>query len=141
MACVSLCRIALCGIMMFALGSCSIAYTVDVLTQGSHIVFRFAKSGWFAGSAPVPVQHLWVRQLSDGQPVVWELGSIDYNGRNLRELGYGASPSKMAVKVKAQSLSVGQVYRIELLALGGGGYQQFAILPGPGAAQPITVLR
>lgn len=126
---------------MFALGSCSIAYTVDVLTRGNHIVFRFGKSGWFAGSAPVPVQHLWVRQLSDGQPVVWELGSIDHNGRNLRELGYGASPSKMAVKVKAQSLSVGQVYRIELLALGGSGYQQFAILPGSGAAQPITVLQ
>jgi hypothetical protein len=127
--------------MMFALGSCSIGYTVDVLMRGNQIVFRFAKSGWFGGSDPVPVQHLWVRQLSASQPVVWELGSIDYNGRNLRELGYGTSPPEMTVKVKAQSLSVGQVYRVELVALGGGGYQHFAILPGPGPAQPITVLQ
>jgi hypothetical protein len=46
----------------------------------------------------------------------------------------------MTEKVKAAPLSVGQVYRVELLALGGGGYQQFAVLPGPGPAPPITAL-
>lgn len=126
---------------MFALGSCSIGYTVDVLMRGNQIAFEFAKSGWFGGREPVPVQHLSVRQLSTSQPVVWELESVDVNGRNMRELRYGSPPPRMAVKVKAQALSVGQVYRVELLALGGGGSQQFAILPGPGPAQQITALQ
>lgn len=127
--------------MMLALGSCTIAYTVDVLLRGNQIVFRFSRSGWFAGHDPVSVEHIWVRQLSANQPVVWELGSVDDNGRELRELEYGGSPSGMTVKLKAQSLVLGQVYRIELRALGGGGYQQFAILPGPGPAQPITAIQ
>ena len=133
-------RMGACAILMCALGSCTRDYTVDVVLRGNQVVFKFV-SGWFDRPTPAAVRHLWVRQLSTNSPAVWKLESIDYNGRTIHELGYGVLPSGMKVKVKAAPLRVGQVYRIEMLAIGGGGSQQFVILPGPGRAQPITVLQ
>ena len=133
-------KIAACLSLLIILGSCSISYKVDVLLQGNQVIFQFARGGWFGGDDPVPVEHLWVRQMTTALPIVWELTSNDYNGRNLRKLRYGGLPSEMTVKTKAHPLNIGQIYSVELLALGGGGSQQFAILPGPGPMQPITIL-
>jgi len=134
-------RITACATMMIALGSCTIGYAVDVLMRGNQVVFRFARSGWFGGHEPAPVQHLWVRRVSANEQVVWQLDSLDQNGRDLGEVIYGSSPSRMTQITKAEPLGLGQVYSVELLALGGGGSRQFAILPGPGPAQPITALQ
>ncbi len=108
--------------------------------RGNQVVFRFS-SDWLDGHKPAPIQHLWVKPLSTGAPAALELQSVDYNGRAVRDLIYGALPSGMTEKAKAVPLRIGQVYDVELLALGGGGTKQFVILPGPGPAQPIAVLQ
>lgn len=129
---------ALCAAMLLTLISCSMSYDVDVELRGNRIVFRM-DSDWLSRPKSAPVERLMVRQLSTGSSV-WEIQSDEYNGRDVVEVTYGVLPSGMTEKIKPASLRTGELYRVELLALGGGGSQQFVILNEPGPASPIKVL-
>lgn len=126
--------------MVCSLASCTRGYTVDILLRDNRVVFQFG-SDWLGGNKPAPLQRLWVRELSGDSPVVWQLESVDYNGRRTRELAYGAVPSGMKEKISAAPLRVGQLYRAELLALGGGSSKEFVISPDPNSsAERLQVL-
>jgi hypothetical protein len=136
-------KVAACLAALVSLGSCSIGYDVDVALREGKVMFAFSRSGWFSRENGAQVQGIFVRELSRVPHLVWQVQSIDYNGRAIGDLAYGAVPSGMKQEVVPQPLKIGQYYRVELLALGGGGYKEFIISPEPsnGQRNEVQVVR
>jgi hypothetical protein len=68
-------------------------------------------------------------ELSSATPIIWNLESLDYNGREIDRLAYGTVPSGTKQASAAKPLRVGQLYRAELSTIDGGGSQEFVISP------------
>jgi len=130
-------QVVLCSALMCLLGSCTYGHEVDLSLRHGKLFLTFD------GGKPTSVASLIVRELSAKSHMVWELKSVDYNGRELKELGYGEVPSGMTQRAAAEPLRIGQLYRVELDAVSGMGHEEFVISPEPtnGQTNQATILR
>jgi hypothetical protein len=118
-------------------GGCSYSHEIHFsLSNGKLLLI-------FDDGKPVALQRLAVVELSTGTPTVWRLESLDYNGRDIGKLAYGAVLPGTKQTAAAKPLRVGQLYRVELDTIDGGGLQEFVISPEPenGQYDQITVVR
>jgi hypothetical protein len=128
---------ASCVAVTFLLGSCTYGHEIDISLRNGKLIFTFDEG------KRVALQQLSVVELSSEPNVVWRLDSVDYNGQDVAELGYGAVPSGTKHAAAAKPLRVGQLYRVELNTVDGGGSQEFVISPDPanGQSNQATVVR
>jgi hypothetical protein len=109
--------------MAFLVGSCSYNHEIRFSLSNGKLVLIFDDG------KPVALQRLAILELSTGTPTAWQLESLEYNGRDIGKLAYGATPSGTKQAVAAKPLRVGQLYRAELFTIDGGGSQEFVISP------------
>lgn len=119
----------------FMLIGCQLSYDIELESRGGRTVFLLT-----SGSKPATVEALIVSPIARNAAPVWKIESSDLNGQVQGEVVYGTAPAGMIERVKASPLQIGQVYRVELLGLGGSGLRQFVIMPGPGPEHPISQL-
>jgi hypothetical protein len=110
------------------LPGCSISYDIEVLLRDGRVTFDMSYRFLF-GRGDACIEELIVREVSDTQDIVWQLKAPQNECPEVRYLPYGATPAGVNAAVPAARLKTGQLYTVNLTALGGWGTKTFVILP------------
>ncbi|EIZ78443.1 hypothetical protein WSK_2887 [Novosphingobium sp. Rr 2-17] len=109
--------------MALLVGGCTYSHEIHLSLESGKLVFVFDDG------KPVAFTRLAIVELSSETPTVWQLESLEYNGRDIGKLVYGTVPTGTKQISSAKLLRVGQLYRAELSTIDGGGSQEFVISP------------
>ena len=134
----------LLSVLVFAtLSSCSLAYSVEIVVRDGVVVFIPYELGLFGGRKRdvARVESIRIEAVGRTPSLVWEIASSDYNGTELPQVAYGSLPKEFTEKVKSEALRIGQLYQVQIQALGGGGDRYFVISRYEHYREPdVTVL-
>jgi hypothetical protein len=119
-------KVALASLLGLLLPGCQLDYEVTVAAQNGQIVFNMVWNR-LGPDLPATVKSLEVTEHSQRPRTVWEVESIDMNGRRLGRLQYGQLPQGFRQKVPPEQLKVGQLYDVTLWGLGGGDQAYFVV--------------
>ena len=86
-----------------------------VVEERDMVMLSEARAEAAPSTAPtVPAQATW-------------LETIEPNGPEVHELGYGQVPAGMKSNIGPTPIAIGQLYRVTFITIDGGGYREFAI--------------
>jgi hypothetical protein len=107
------------------------------MAQGGRVYFHVYQKG-FSRNHPASVERFTVREVSAQQQDVWRIESLAINGKELSDVQYGHVPPGLKQTVPPQPLKPGQLYVVELDALGGMEITYFVITPSD---RPVTAVQ
>jgi hypothetical protein len=128
-------------LVSLTLSSCQLDYSIKVFSEGGRLTFRFATGGWLERSKAPRINYLAVEEVSQASHHIWKLETIQSNGPEVGELSYGEVPRGLKQTVKPEKLRLGQLYRVTMFAVDGGGEQSFIIADTDLSSRDLTILR
>jgi hypothetical protein len=119
-------RLAAVSLIAMTLCSCSYAYDIRAIAKNGALVFAISSSGLFGSRTPY-VNYVTVDRIGKPTKAAWKLETQESNGHEMRELRYGDAPAGMKATVGPTPLAIGQLYRVTIFTIDGGGERLFAI--------------
>ena len=133
-----LCLALLSGI---SLGSCSLAYEIEISLRHGVVVIEPYQPGWFGGREIASVEQISVTELAEPKKTVWKIDSVATNGTEVVHIDYGKLPRGFRNKVEPLPLKTGALYHVGMFALGWVGQKYFVISPySVGGYEKVTIL-